>query len=227
MLVNILILELFLYILGLCNTYMTNFSEYEAVRLASFERYLNIVLLQIWASFVIIITHKILHLKKYKNTLIYLSLVILFMVVPSKNIYSFLSKTNINNSMTVRQKYIPLHNEVKKYCEPKSNIYFISQWSNGFDYWVSRFNARPAIISTSKWGGWSIGKKRNSDDIWTASMGIDEWMDFLVKSYDYVAIYKTNNYFLETYSVLFSDEIYENRVYRVNKSERKLELCDE
>lgn len=217
--------EIIVYVIGLCNTYMTSFSEYEAVRLASFERYLNIVLLQVWISFLIVLFDYISNLNKNSKLWTYLIFIFVITIIPSKKINAFFFKDNTTFSKKVRDKYEPLHNQIVKHCEPKSNIYFISQWDTGFDYWVSRYNARPAYISTSKWGGWSIGKKKNKDDIWTASMEVDEWMNYLVESYDYVAIYRTNDYFIETYGVLFEDEIKTDCVYKVNKQNKKLELC--
>ena len=50
----------------------------------------------------------------------------------------------------------------------------------------------------------------------------------LIEDYNYVALYKLNNYFYEHYSMLFENpsEISENTLYWVNKSTGQLEKCD-
>ena len=55
----------------------------------------------------------------------------------------------------------------------------------------------------------------------------EQWQELLLEQYDYVAIYKLNDYFLEHFGMLFGDPdtIAENTLYRVNRETGMLEIC--
>ena len=55
------IVELLVYTFGLCIIYMFKFSDFEALSLASFDRYLNIVYLSIWIVLVLLSINLIQH----------------------------------------------------------------------------------------------------------------------------------------------------------------------
>lgn len=63
-------------------------------------------------------------------------------------------------------------------------------------------------------------------DIWTAMCSAEEWWEMLDGQYDYVALYHVNDYFVENYAELFRDpdEITDNRLFRVNRSAKCLEV---
>ena len=112
-----------------------------------------------------------------------------------------------------------------------SKIYLISQGTTGFDYWVLRYNIRSNRINLSHnpMFTWSIGVPFYEGDVWTRSISPQEWQAELLLDYDYVALYKINNYFLQNFGGLFQDPaaIRENTVFRINKETGLLEFYGE
>lgn len=56
----------------------------------------------------------------------------------------------------------------------------------------------------------------------------DQWQTDLIQNYDYVALYRLNDYFYEHYSVVFEDpaQIKENAVYLMDKDTGVLVFCE-
>lgn len=64
-------------------------------------------------------------------------------------------------------------------------------------------------------------------DMYSVEKSPEEWMDELVENYDYVALYKLNDYFIQNYAEMFEgEEIVSNALYRVNKQTQTLELVE-
>ena len=131
----------------------------------------------------------------------------------------------VESSVNARTPYEVLSREIRQKCDGDDRIYYISQESSGYDYWVSRFNARPNSFSENF--SWSIGEPFYDGDVWTKNMTADQWQAMLLEGYDYVALYRINDYFLENYSHLFAqpEEIAVNTLYRVNCQTGLLEKC--
>lgn len=218
--------QFFLYIVGLCATYMSNFGEYEATRLASFERYINIVYLSGW-TVVLFLAFQVFQSAtdrtSYKQVIIFCCVGIL--IAPMENVYRYLSHSTVRHSMSVRLRYDALTTEIMNITPQGSKVYLISQESQGFDYWVLRFNIRPNSVNDS---GWSIGEAFYEGDIWTEKRTSQGWKEELLNGgYDYVALYKINDYFLNNFSCLFQtpETIEPNSLYRINKEIGLLEKC--
>lgn len=220
-------IQFVVYIIGLCATYISNFSEYEAIRLASFERYINIVYLSSWIVLVFLalqILQDIVEKISYKQILIFSFIVIL--TIPIENVYRYLSRSSVRHSVSVRLSYTALVTKIMDMVPEKSKVYIISQESEGFDYWVLKFSIRPNYVNNG--ASWSIGESFYEGDIWTRNISPQEWKMVLMQEYDYVALYKINDYFLQHFSSLFyeSDKVEENTLYRINKETGFLEKCE-
>lgn len=212
------------YILGLCVIYMFKFSEYEATRLASMDRYLNIAFLGIWLLILLLSAQWISEWCRRETKMVLLLLVLL--VVPVRPFVYFIRGDYVRQSVAVRAPYETLSAEIRRVCDGDDRIYFVSQESSGFDYWVSRFNARPNYFSGNY--TWSIGEPFYEGDVWTARVTPEEWQSTLLEQYDYVALYKINDYFLEHFAELFAEpaEIKVNTLYRVDRETRLLVRCE-
>ena len=212
------------YMAGLCVIYMFKFSEYEAVRLASMDRYLNIAFLGIWLLILLLLVH---WMGRYcrRRTLKLVVLLLLVLAAPLSQFKDFVQGQHIRDSINTRAPYEVLSKEIQKKCDGDDRIYYISQESSGFDYWISRFNARPNSFSGNF--TWSIGEPFYEGDVWTKAMTPEQWQEILLAQYDYVAIYKLNAYFVEHFGMLFADPdaISENTLYRVNRESGMLEVC--
>ena len=212
------------YTAGLCVTYMFKFSQYEAVRLASMERYLNIAYLGVWMLILLLLTNWLCQCCKRRG--VKLALLLFFaLTVPVEPFRDFMQGAYVESSVNARTPYEVLSREIRQKCDGDDRIYYISQESSGYDYWVSRFNARPNSFSENF--SWSIGEPFYDGDVWTKNMTADQWQAMLLEGYDYVALYRINDYFLENYSHLFAqpEEIAVNTLYRVNLQTGLLEKC--
>jgi len=130
-----------------------------------------------------------------------------------------LAPLNIQDTITKRALYTPI-TRIKQVVNPKTDkVYIIAVATNGFDYWVNRYNITPIMTNINK-ESWSIGKPYYKGDIWTEDISKVEWTEVLKVNYNYVYIYKTNNKFNKTYGSIFqggSSHIKNNTLYHVNK----------
>lgn len=225
--VLIMIAEIVIFLFGLCVMYMFKFSEYEATQLASFARYTNTVFLAAWITVGFIALHAIdlAPSRDRKQALEAVLLCVVLAVAPMGNIYSFVRGNTVRESVATRAPYAELSDKIMDVCDGKSTVYFISQENSGFDYWVTRFSVRPNSITALYW---SIGDGSFYEgDLWTLTITEEQWQQELVEKYDYVALYRLNDYFYEHYSTLFEDptQIAENAVYRVDKDTGLLVFC--
>lgn len=212
------------YTLGLCVIYMFKFSEYEAMRLASMDRYLNIAFVGIWMVIALVTAYWAG--KLCSRVAMPMLLILLLLMTPVRTFAEFARGNYVNQSIQVRATYQQLHTEIQKICDGDDRIYFVSQETTGFDYWVSRYNARPNMFNENF--SWSIGEPFYDGDIWTKKMTPDQWQSLLMETYDYVALYKINDYFLENFSHLFQDPdaIQVNKLYRINRDTGLLDMCE-
>lgn len=217
--------QLVAYVFGLSVLYMFSFWDYDAVRLASMNRFLNIVFLSSWMLIIILCIHAVsVWTTDRAQTVCVLSA--LLVITPMKDILSVVSGVNVRKSVSIRKPYEPLNELIQKYCDGNDRIFFISQDDSGFDYWVTRFNARPNVINS---GVWAIGKSDYEGGLYTYDYTPEEWQQILIKDYNYVALYALNDYFYEHYAVLFEDptQISENALYRIDRKSGLLIRCSD
>lgn len=213
------------YMVGLCVIYMFKFSEYEATRLASMERYLNIVFLGTWLIILLLSANWICLWSTRPESKLILLLVLL-LASPTELFGDFVRGDYVRASIEAREPYEQLRQTIEEHCDGNDRIYFISQETTGFDYWVSRYNARPNSFNSNF--TWSIGTTFYVGDVWTKKTTPQEWHALLMSQYDYVALYKVNDYFLANYGHLFADpeNIETNALYFLNKSTGLLVKCE-
>lgn len=216
-------LFLLIYTICLLVTYMFQFEEYEALHFASFERYLAIPLLGI----LLFILYIWLDIKtRKKNYIVFLILCVLLYSAPIENIYSFLSRDVVNNSIITRSKYSVLDRKIKDNVNSVSNIYVISQQDNGLDFWVMHYLFRPNIVKINQLpmlpgyarGGYSIGKPYYEGDVWSSDISPEDLLAEWIDNYDYVAILHANEYLNEHYSSLFDSVVHDNSIYYIDKT---------
>lgn len=199
-------------ILLLC--YISIFSEYEAIRLASYDRYINSFALGALFAFIIILMNSIskdkLKLEKYVITLF----VIVSVIIKFDTLLSFFSGPLHNTSQGIRNQYNTFETKVKKYLKSNDKLYFISTNDSGFDYFVARYEITPIVMKDV----WSIGKPYDENDIWTKNIPIENVKTDLIKNYEYVYLYDIDEQFIKIYGDLFADDnIKDNQIYKVNK----------
>ena len=75
--------------------------------------------------------------------------------------------------------------------------------------------------------GWSLGEPFKENDHYTRAIPAEDLKTVLLNSYDYLAIIKVEDTFVENYGHLFEcvDDIQENSLFYVNKNSQLLEKC--
>lgn len=221
-------IQLILFIYSLGAIYIANFSEYEAQNLASYQRYMDIVFRTVYITIVICLTCYFNSMSNNRVAFaVFVSMVII--LTPFSKVEKFVNREHVSESVSVRNKYSEMTNDVNVNCPEKSKLYFISQEDKGYDYYLMKFALRPHLIDN--YFAWSLSENGPlyDGDIWTKKMSAAEFQEILfTQDYDYVAIYKTNDSFKIDYASLFEnpDDIENNSVFRFDRGKRILERVD-
>lgn len=212
-----------IYTASLLILYVFTYSQYEATNLASYSRYTSTYLLGVLIFLVVIICLKEKDYDtKFKQSCTVFTLLFLLLITNVTPVISntILAPYNIKNTIEERRTYAPI-TKIKKEVNPKiDKLYFISVATNGFDFWVSRYNITP-IKTNLRPDSWSLGKPYYKGDIWTKDISAKEWAEKLKNEYTYVYIFKTNDGFNKTYGEIFeggSKSIKKNTLYYVKKN---------
>lgn len=214
------------YYIGMLLSYMFKFSEYEALKLASYSRYLYIGMLFLFIYTLFIIMS--LDIKDYfkKKTINLILGCCIFICVPWSSLADYFNKDSIDSSLLTYESYkISLQN-ISEFVDEDEKLYIISQETTGYDYWYIRYYSRPVKCNSAY--SWSIGEVFYDGDIWTKECSAQELQEVFVESYDYVLLYKLNDYFYENFSILFEnpEDIHEDGLYKVNIETGLLEICE-
>ncbi len=209
------------FVVGTVVSYMYKFSEYEAKNLASFYRYMNTVFLMVFVYMVCMFTYVIVHLKKLAPIGALVVLIVAVMMVPKFEINVELSRFAAEKSLWGIDDLHRLADYTNEVCSGNGNICFIAQEDNGFYKLVYTSLVKPNRV----YPYWSIGKPFYEGDVYTFEIDSNAWREMLKNEYDYVELYKLNDYFYDNYSDAFSNpnEIAEGCFYRVNKETGLLE----
>lgn len=196
--------------------YLAVFSSYEALRLASFARYMGTYALgAIFLLFAIIIKT----LSDDENKLGIFSMILLGIFIINFSFATLLNMTvfarsNSKISNKVREPYKEFTYKTSKYMKKNDYLYFVSTNDNGIDYYIARYELTPNKMN--KKFAWSIGIPYSEEDIWTVYKSEDEWREELLKDYEYVYLYDIDEQFVSQYKDLFINEnIEDNQLYRV------------
>ncbi len=203
------------YAFGLLLLYFFSFGEYEAIRLASFDRYLGIYLLG-WliALLSIILVFDIYNMKVlvkiFLASLFFGGGSTLYFIKGSK--YDVVPKFSNSMERLLDKAKVPRNIQTK--------IYFISQCDTGFDYVIFRSIVYPAKVPQAPY---SLGEPCGSDDIWTVRISKEEWARQLQKDYQYVVIAKASPAFWNQFSMMFDVvKPFEPSIYKVDPHSGKL-----
>lgn len=204
-----------IYIIGLCVTYMFKFSEYEAVRLASYERYMNILYLSLlFVSLTCV--WDLIGKKNLSARSIALLLSVLCLLTSMDVVFRFVVQENVRQSRKYRSAYTHVEEICAAIPQESAHIQVIAQATTGEAYYTLRYCLRPQLVG--KGAVFSIGEPFYEGDVWTRSLTAAQWQTMLASTYDYVVLYRLNDYFYENFSSVFYDpaSIGEERLYSVD-----------
>ena len=211
------------YIVGMAISYMYKFSEYEGSILASFDRYIKVAYLGIWIIIILISLSFLIRQDSSKNILCIVLLAAVILVSPISTAYDYTMKSHVWVAQKVRSWYQYLADTINS-TDDGSRIYILSQSDDEYDYMVLRYCISPHPCNDS----YCLGKSRFEGDIWSQSYSAFEFWQVLSDGYDYLAIFKLDDFFIENYSCLFADpeSISQNTLYYINKTSNLLEKYD-
>lgn len=222
-----LIICYIIYMISLLILYLFTFSEYEALRLASYTRYSYIPLIGMFLFSTFIILDNLFTIKQDKVNFLILAIVIL-LIMPIKSVGSLLLKNeaSINTAITTREKY----KDISKYAsilESDDLVYYISCGSNGYDVNIANYEIIPIKIWSTV--GYSLGPARYEGDIWSKDTSLEKLEQELIKrKYTHVYIFKADEIFKDKYFQLFEsrDNIKDKTMYTVIQVEDSIKLIE-
>ncbi len=178
------------YTLGLLLSYALIFTEYEGIRLASFERYLSTYMLA-WLLIVYsFLTAKFETWDGARGLVVQVLLAVAVSVGVTPAYYSDLYKIGSSGEgLKIRQDTEAFAASIKPHLKSDDKVYFVAQKSNGLERVMFYYAMLPFTTSTS-WC-WSIGPKYFEGDVWTCNSRLQE----LVKEFDYLALFYGDHQF--------------------------------
>lgn len=193
-------------------TYLFYFTEYEGVRLASFDRYTGTYILA-WMLVLYVLLVARLSERKLKWLLI-VPVALLCMsygLVPHKLYKDIVSIESSQQDRLKREKAEALALIVKKYIKTGERTYFIAQNTNGYEKHMFDYAMAPYPPNEC----WSIGGKYSNEDVWTC----DQELIQLLKPYSYLVLYKADEQFWGKYGDYFppAERGIESGVFKITK----------
>lgn len=190
------------YILLLLILYLERFSDYEALQLASFERYLGTYLLS-WSVLcgTLILTAVSHGIRKPWG--LPLLLIALLACYPLLFRIEFELGTDAQYRMIhvelPRRQVRRLADQAKQFLKPAETVYFIKQADTGFGIYAFQFemyeNPTQAVC-------WSLGKPYSAADIWTCDASLEEKL----KGYTILVIAAADEAFWRRFGSAFDAE---------------------
>lgn len=210
-----------LYTISLVALYIFTYSEYEAVRLASFQRYMDTYLLAclLFLSFCFIYyfdNRAKMHKIKSTATCMTVYLVALCFLANLEFLIANFSYDEILQSQNIRQSTDSI-NKIIPILDAKSDrLSYIYQNSNGYEITVAQYNMTPIKITN----GGSLGDPYYEGDIWTTRISCEEWIEQLRNNCTYVYLANIDSQFIDGFSSAFEnkEQIQNNSLYRVQES---------
>lgn len=222
------------YTYGLLVLYLFRFGDYEAVRLASYERYLGTywagialfaALVAIWLVAGSSSSQTVSGAKTEGTAELVVAGVVLFSLFalsPVQKLSEFFASPNAYSSQ-VRAQFEPVLEQARAAgIKPGDKVWIIAQHTTGFEYWVLRYSL---MENQTNSGFWSIGSKADENDVWTAEKSVSEWSGDL-KGYDYVLLFRKSESFQSEFSSLFekSADVSDSSVFRISDEEGDVRL---
>lgn len=211
----------------LVTAYLSIFTEYEATRLASFQRYMSTYSLALIIIAFAFLINKYQDEKKNLITPLIISFSILMFFVNFTAILntSIFARSGVIASQNVRNSYKTFKDITDIHVKKNELLYFVSTNDSGLDFYTANYEFTPKKMNLNY--GWSIGAPYNEGDVWTVMKTEDEWANELTSNYSYVYLYDIDEEFINKYGGLFDislKEINDNQLYAVNKNSKNKKI---
>ncbi len=190
-----------LYLVGVLYAYLSSFSLGEAVNMASFDRYVGTALMfSVIFAFLPMIQNTDKPLKQCFIPYLPLAACVIFLsfhFIPS---YKATQSTR-EETLVFRQTEISAANQVKALVPENVKVFLVIQGDQGFVFNWMRYEFAPI---TTNGGYWSFGDNGGWNFAWNEEKMKQFFHD---AKYDYLYLFKTNEYFNERFASLFGENI--------------------
>ena len=175
--------------------YMSYFSIWEAVRLASFGRYVGTAFLGMF----LVLFHFTLSAENKIMTAVFIILICLFTPSTILGYFSPKDQSNYGYMNDIYKRIDPVINEIKRE-DMESKILFINQGGNGHIYFMTRYRAFPlddylSLASAGGSYGYSVSTRERKDWepwLWIASPGD---LGRILSDMDYLVVWNDTEFF--------------------------------
>lgn len=222
---NVIIIAFFqlvIYVVGLGVEYLFQFSEYEGSIHASFARYIGVAFLGI----LIVLQAAALKLfagegqsPRGETAAVLIALSVVLLLAPMSIVKAYLTRETVAYSYEFRRDYDRYCMEAEK-LGLKGNGWLITQHYQGA-YYKLKCLLKPFQVQRGLFSFRDVQLDGSQPDF---DVKPEEWMDQLCEGYDYVLLYKTDDYFSEHYGYLFEEpeEIADRTFFVVDRENRLL-----
>ncbi len=212
------------FIIGMLISYLFSFSEYEAVILASYDRYLRTIAMGAVAAVFMFTVEKLHRFKAIY--IIPVMLAFSLMLNPKVLLTDAITRpATVSAIQTQRAVYVRESEIVQRNAPGYVLMAYIAPGSNGYEFWQGKYECSPAMI----WGNWSFSAQEGGyfdGDVWTVTKTAEELKNELNTYYDYVFIHSVNDKFISEYSSLFADGTAVPGLYRIDETTGILYLLE-
>lgn len=187
------------YIFGMAATYITNFSQSEALMLASFDRYISVVYLAAFLFCLVMMMHCEFKIYGSRTVAMLLLLVSINLIAPKSYMYDLLSRGIVVETQQRRAAYQPMIDLIRENCGSGQTVLFIDQSDWLYPYVTIRYGVRPLRLELiGEFGSWNIQQQTLGEDS-------QEAFESALANYDFIAIYNVDEYFSTTFQGYFED----------------------
>lgn len=221
-----------LYTVFILFVYLSIFSSYEAVMLASYSRYILSYFIGIFIFLLIFLFQDSRLIFQKKNLLANLKVILLIVLLLSSFSYLFYKnlntiKTNIieardsvHNIRGMRDGYDQILVWEKYFSEiDNKELYIISPGDQGYDYLAMIHTLYPVHIEWKQ--DYSVALEPyypELNDPWTKIFTAEEWQNYVIEKYKFIFVFSYDEKFKEIYGHFF-DELANNSFYKVETDE--------
>lgn len=216
-----------IYIFGLLFLYIFTFSAYEAVVLASFNRYMLSYMVILFFFILGMFIYQVGDGKelKWDYVLVLVMYGCLLLVVPFKQ---FLYLTvSVNEDWEGQRQYREKYSYIHKYDDildyTKDKVAIIAQEDYGEDYYTINYEIAPVKVLNF----WSLGQPYSYIDFYSVDYSVEEWLDYLTEEgCTYVYLHEVNDYFMENYTDAFENpnDIEIHKIYKIDAGSSNIRL---
>ncbi len=210
---------------GLAVSYLFQFTQQEALNLASFDRYMNIPLAMIGITLFLLGSNLASKSGREGRNIAIVLLVVILALAPLKELGNFALRRNTAYSKSVRAPYEATIQSVPEFIdEAEAKISVVSIGSRDFDLQMLAFCLRSLHATDYSPDTLAL----TEDDVCSIALTAEEWIAALEHDgFAYVLLYRLNDSFASEFSAAFAapDTISEGNLYRLNTDTGLLEYA--